>query len=189
MILSVLIPCVRPRLHKLKTLFDELAHQIGDQPVEVLALLDNKRRSVGMKREALVQAARGEYVAFVDDDDWIARTYIADILEAARAHPTVIVFPTLSFINDNPPAECAHSLANPTNEPYRVEGFRRKPWQMHPWRRELAQRFHFPDKSYGEDWEWVEQMIPHAQSQSVASEIPLYHYRFNDQWTEASLPR
>lgn len=185
MTLSVLIPCVRSRLPKLKTLYDELEHQINGRPVEVLALLDNKRRSVGLKRDALVQAARGDYVAFVDDDDWISSHYIDALLMAADAWPDVIVFDTLSFINDAPPALGKHSLAH-ENEPYALPEFRRKPWQMHAWKRDLAQQFHFPDRNYGEDWAWVSQMIPHAKWELRASDVPLYHYRYSDVTTEAS---
>jgi glycosyltransferase involved in cell wall biosynthesis len=68
-------------MHHLKTLSQAFEHQIGEFPVEHLILMDNKRRTVGEKRDALLRAAKGNYVAFVDDDDFISPDYVSLILE------------------------------------------------------------------------------------------------------------
>ena len=57
--LSILTPAVPKRMLQIAELCEELERQIGGQPVEHLVLIDNKRRTVGEKRDALLRAARG----------------------------------------------------------------------------------------------------------------------------------
>ena len=72
--LSILIPSIPSRIQdRMIPLYHKLQEQIRklDNPkdVELLCVIDNKRRSIGYKRESLVYIARGNYLAFVDDDD------------------------------------------------------------------------------------------------------------------------
>ena len=53
-LLSILIPSIPSRFEMVRALVEKLELQIGDLPVEILVFLDNKRRSIGMKRDALV---------------------------------------------------------------------------------------------------------------------------------------
>ena len=184
-ILSVLIPCVPSRREQAWALFDKLSAQAEGLDVEVLLLLDNKTRTAGKKREALVQASRGEYVAFVDDDDDVAEDYVSAILAALDDDdPDVIVFNSQATINSAPPVLCLHDLTFP-NEQYNPAGFRRAPWQMHAWRGDLARATPFPDVSNAEDWPWCEAMLKHVKTQAKIDRV-LYHYRYDDAKTEAS---
>ncbi len=56
--------------------------QQNDGSVEHLVIFDNCKRSVGLKRQACLDIARGDYIAFVDDDDDISADYISRIREA-----------------------------------------------------------------------------------------------------------
>ena len=51
-------------------MIDNLSKQAEGKPVEVLWLGDNYQRTVGAKRNALIDLAQGEYFAFVDDELW-----------------------------------------------------------------------------------------------------------------------
>lgn len=184
--LSVLIPAIPNRTLMALKLYAQLQKQVDayyDWPVEILLLLDNKKRTIGKKREALVQVARGDYVAFVDDDDWVDDNYMSKIVPATLRGADVIVFDTLSSINGSTQVRCQHSLAY-DNEEFSQEGFKRKPWQMHAWRRTIAQAHEFPDLQYGEDWGWCSQLCAEAKTE-VRVEGALYHYRYNDSVTEA----
>jgi len=205
---SVLIPSVPSRIAKMQALFDKLQGQIGDLPVEVLCLLDNKRRSVGLKRNALVQSARGLYVAYVDDDDDIAHDYVEKIVEtiktetACPAHmwPEVIVFrQRCTFINarcitcmdiDGPPFEIDHDINNPMDPVHQYpdgtwRDIRRKPWHHNAWRLDIAQSEPFPDEMFGEDGAWVSKLWPKVKTQAKIN-AALHYYRFNGKTTEAS---
>jgi hypothetical protein len=58
--------------------------------IEILLFLDNKKRTVGGKRDALVQMSRGKYFMFVDDDDDLVS--IDEIYQATFQDVDVITF-------------------------------------------------------------------------------------------------
>lgn len=183
MTFSVLIPSVPSRREMALSLFDRISAQINGAPVEVLLLLDNKQRTIGRKRQALLDIAQGDYVAFVDDDDTVADSYVPLILSAACASPDVIVFDSLCQINGDSSALVRHGLEF-ENQQFNPAGFTRTPWHIHPWRREIAQRHKFPDISYGEDWGWCQHLVAEAKTQMRVC-APLYTYRFDIFVTEA----
>lgn len=185
MILSVLIPSVPSRLRFGGAfVFEKLCDMVEGLNVEVLMLTDNKKRSVGMKRQALLEAAHGDYIAFVDDDDWVAGTYAEDLARATTLQRDLIIFDSFVEINHGPQVYCDHDMRNP-NEQYNPAGFKRAPWHIHAWRRELAQAVRFQDRNNGEDWPWCEEVLKSVKT-SVKIPKALYYYRYSDSMTEAS---
>ena len=78
--LSILICTVPSRVDSyFPKLLKKLESQLNKN-VEVLWLGDDKKRSVGEKRNNLLSIANGEYVTFVDDDDDISDDYVKTIL-------------------------------------------------------------------------------------------------------------
>lgn len=189
-ILSVLI-CGTPSraLGKAFPLICRLMAQLypDDKRVEILYLLDNKKRSVGAKRQALLDIANGEYVAYVDDDDEVAPEYCESILsaiESAPEKPDVVTFDQVANIAGNL-GQVRFGLGNP-NDDFNPDAItKRNAWHVCAWRRELAQRFKFPDLMDGEDWAWAEQLCMAAKS-SVHIDGVLHFYTFNPQTTEAT---
>lgn len=90
--LSVLMPALQSR--DWNTLYSVLLEQAEQFPgtVEVLVLPDNGERTSGQKRQLLTEAARGQYLVFVDDDDRVAADYIGRLLRATASGPDVITF-------------------------------------------------------------------------------------------------
>ena len=64
--LSILIPCIPSRFDKAKNLISKLQENIADKKIEVLCLIDNKVKSIGEKRDDLVQVSNGKYFMFLD---------------------------------------------------------------------------------------------------------------------------
>lgn len=81
---SILIPCIPERMNMAAQLYRKLHQQIADAKanVEVLCLIDDCRMSVGTKRQKLLDIARGDYIAFVDDDDDVTDRYVPAIWDA-----------------------------------------------------------------------------------------------------------
>ena len=196
MILSILTPAVPSRLEQIGKLCDELARQIGPLPVEHLVLLDNKRRTIGEKRDALLRLAHGDYVAFVDDDDWIRPDYVGSLLSAignwssaigGSAAPDVVTFEQLAVIN-GAPGQISFRLGNP-NEPFRPGHVtRRNAWHVCAWRRTLAICSSFPPSNYGEDWAYAAKLcaIPGLTSNHIPRILHEYHH--SAETTEAPPP-
>lgn len=122
MIWSILIAGIPERYHLVQPLLlSILEHQsVARMPdVELLYLLDNRRRSVGAKRNALLGAATGEYISYIDDDDSVSNDYVQKIYrEICKTRKTaepadVICFPQRCTLQ---PAgvihECTYSLAH-----------------------------------------------------------------------------
>lgn len=189
---SILTPAVPSRLNgnasgSLAALCLELERQIGRLPVEHLVFLDNKKRTVGEKREALLRMARGQYVAFVDDDDWISNHYVDRILAAADARPDVITFQQIATVNGSA-GEIEFRLGHP-NEPFQSGGLtRRNAWHVCAWRRHLAIQSHFPASNYGEDWSFAAPLCALPGLQEAHIPDVLHYYRHDAKTTEAPPP-
>jgi Glycosyl transferase family 2 len=190
--LSILTPAIPARIRQLEKLCVELENQIGSLPVEHLVLLDNRRRTVGEKRDALLRAARGAYVAFVDDDDFISHDYVAAILSAIRRPKIpadVITFRQQATVN-GVVAEIDFGLGNP-NDPFPqsqdekgVSTILRNAWHVCAWRRSLAIMSHFPALNYGEDWAFAEPLCRIARSEEHIGEV--LHFYFHSSETTAA---
>lgn len=186
-VLSILTPAVPSRMSQIAKLCNEIARQIGDQPVEHMVFLDNKRRTVGEKRDALLRAARGKYVAFVDDDDEVSPDYVASLLSAAQSDPDVITFRQHAVWNGQE-SEIEFRLGNP-NQSFNPCGVtKRNAWHICAWRRSLAICSSFPPTNYGEDWEFASQLC--AIPNLIESHIDkvLHVYRHDQTTTEAPPP-
>src|ERR1035437_10432702 len=84
--LSILILSVPRRVASgaMPRLVAKVTSQADRHGAEVLCLLDNRSLSVGAKRDWLVKMARGDHVAFLDDDDDVSDDYVASLVEAGR---------------------------------------------------------------------------------------------------------
>ena len=186
--LSILICTVPGREEKLSRVLSILEPHAVDRPVEVLVLRDNRRRSIGEKRNALMKMARGEFVSFVDDDDELSPLYVEKILDALEPdkengvphlvtfevwvtgyegmgyHPRTTRFSTRYDREDNLDGE-----------------FRRYPNHIMVWRKEIADQFPFDDISFGEDGRRAERMRSYITDDRkiVNIEEVLYWYRLD----------
>jgi len=195
-ILSILTPAVPSRLDSwvvglgespLATLIQTIGEQIGTLPVEHLVLLDNKRRTVGEKRDALLRMARGQYVAYVDDDDDVSDDYVAELLKAAREGPDVITFNQHCTVNAVQ-FEVQFKLGNPNEAPNGVGTIKRNAWHVCAWRRTLAIQSRFPASNYGEDWAFAAPLCAIPGLREVHIPKVLHYYRHSSKTTEAPPP-
>lgn len=176
-LLSILTPSIPERFLSMMELSDALHMQIGNLPVEHLVLTDNCRRSVGRKRDDLLRVARGDYVAFVDDDDSVSDDYISKILAAIRENPDVITFRQSACIEGRS-GLVEFRLGNP-NDPFKPgEVTRRNAWHVCAWKRSIAIMSSFPDENYGEDWAFAEKLcaLPNLKEIHIPSELHFYTY-------------
>lgn len=186
---SILTPSVPERLAKLAALTTRLNLHIGDKPVEHLVLMDNRKRTIGEKRDALLRAARGDYVAFVDDDDAVSDDYVSSILNVIHggphaSGPDVITFHQRATVN-GAEGEIHFGLGNPNEEFKPGDVTKRNAWHVCAWRRALAILSNFPPVNYGEDWQFASKLCSLAGLTSVHIPRVLHHYIYSDETTLA----
>jgi len=176
--LSILVATIPNRIDNFYLrLMKDLIHQTKDVPtVELIALFDNKKISIGKKRDELLRLANGEYLVFIDDDDRIAPDYVHEILKALEAHPGTdcVVFDNMCSVNSGTPYLCKYGIEfeyrGPTNGLWTG-----KPAHTMVYKSEIAKRHRYTDMGSGEDMDWVKRACKEIKSQTRIEKV-LYYY-------------
>jgi glycosyltransferase involved in cell wall biosynthesis len=202
---SILIAAIPERFHTAQGLLFSLLESQSVarmQDVELLYLMDNRRRSVGAKRNDLLQMARGEYLSFIDDDDEVATDYVQKIYrtiaKTRKEDPPadVICFPQkATLLPSGVIHDCAYSLSHwanrkpeerrqlaKTDDP-NVLAWSGPPAHTMCWRSEIAKGAEFLEQNFGEDVDWVDKVCMKAKNELIICGEPLYFYNFNEQRT------
>ena len=181
--LSILTPTIPGREKQLHRLQSKLAKQIADLPVEHLVICDNRRRSIGAKRQALVDVARGDFVAFVDDDDDVDSDYVRSILAASQTGADVITFRQRAIYNGIE-SEVVFGVNN-QDGPFTANGITlRAPWHVCAWKREKIAGCLFGESNYGEDLVWCQQARKRIRTAHHIDRV-LHTYRHDAKTTAA----
>lgn len=176
---SILLATVVGRAKLFAKLHEELQRQAVENPVEIVVACDNKEISIGAKRQQLLERATGDYVAFIDDDDWVSHDYVDRILVALESSPDCVGFEISCTFNGGSPKRAITSMRYPDWVDHR-DGYAhcRSIYHKSVVRRDMALQVGFEDMRYGEDRIFskgimklvkTEQFIPHQ----------LYQYRYH----------
>jgi len=188
--LSILICTVPSRFESLEALTDELNYQIVASAVEFIYLGDNKRMSVGAKRNNLLALARGEWLSFVDDDDMVDLNYVKTLLETINNHPDKKVICFEGTQNTNGKTDLNFKFNRKYGMNHRVVNdgpqFRgMMPNHLCVWKSEIAKKERFQEVNLGEDHRWASAMMEHyTEEDQVLLDDFLYHYEFDKQNSE-----
>jgi hypothetical protein len=184
--LSILIPAIPSRFAKAEKLYARILQLIGARNIEVLLLMDNKVRSIGLKREDIKNACRGKYFMFVDDDDDLLS--IEGVYQATFQDVDVITFKQRCLNKDKSTYIVTFGLGNEVEHNV-VNGIykdiKRPPWHVCAWH-EQFKAYHYPDISYSEDWEWLKQVLPLAMTEIHIDEV-VHSYNWDPITSEASM--
>jgi len=186
---TVMILSIPTRIERyLMPLYTRMLEQAEDhKDVEILCLIDNKSMTIGEKRQALLDSARGKWVGFMDDDDGISDDYIKNLHEAMTQHPSdVITFDQHCSVNGKE-FSVNFRMGNP-HDPY-IPGagtlhLKRPPYHMCFWRSEIAKSAKFKPSSYGEDLAWCMEMYPKIRSETHIDKV-LHYYKYDDRTSES----
>lgn len=137
--------------------------------------------SIGEKRNRLLNQANGEYLCFIDDDDWITDNYISLLMEAIKTGCDCASLKGEYIVDGQYRGIFEHSLKysewKTTDNDIKYE---RYPNHLNLIKSSIAKQFRFPEKNHGEDHDWSTQIhkagilkIEHYISETI------YHYRFN----------
>lgn len=175
---SILLATVANRAALFALLHEHIKKQAEGKPVEIIVACDNKEISIGKKRQNLLEQAKGDYVAFIDDDDWVADTYVDDVLAALESNPDCVGFKITCTTNGQNPVSAITSMRYPTWRE-NVDGYShvRSIYHKSPHRRELALKVGFPDLRYGEDRPYSVGLMKLVKTESFIDKV-LYFYRY-----------
>jgi hypothetical protein len=183
--LSIVICSLHSRRHLLREVVEHLQVQQRSDEIEILIAADAGQTPTGAKRNQLVRAATGEFIAHVDDDDDVHPEYVPKILAAIDANPNVdavlirgrrthdggneIVFDYRlgagTYVGDNDPQGVLW----------------RSPGPLCPIRGQLAKMLPFDGVWGEEDLSWVDKLKPHLKTAVRAGALGevLYHYQYD----------
>ncbi len=176
-LLSILIPTLPKRAAMLNTLTIEIARQIG-QRTDIEVIVDDRVNvTTGEKRNWLNNAATGEYVQHVDDDDMLFPWAIDAIATALKSKPDCVAINGIITTDGKNPQKFFHAIGleyvTKNNQHFRP------PNHLSPIKRELAQQIKFPDLTYMEDHAWCMAMQKAGLLKTqVIVDMPVYHYRY-----------
>lgn len=171
--LSILICHLLSRAEKLRGLYNDLKSQSINLPVEILVAGDNGELPIGVKRNNLLVQAKGDYVAFVDDDDDVADDYVSSILKALESKPDCVGIEGILKSNLGN-SIFRHSIQFQgwyTGD----DAFYRTPNHLNPIRREIALSICFPGVSFGEDQQYSDALRRRLRTEEYIGH-PIYFY-------------
>ena len=189
-VFSILIPTLPERIGFLEKLLEKLHKQLQDKPVELIVFGDNRRRPVGDKRNLMMDICQGEFLTHLDDDDLVSDDYVDCILKQLGETPDidVLCISSQADLGDEMPFTVRTSLEFENEDSnikkkkiahneydYRPD-IRRKPWHWCVWKTEIARKGRFPAAFLGEDWIWVQQVIPLCKKEMILDRVLHYYF-------------
>lgn len=151
-LLSILIPTMPSREGFLQRLMGVLEPQLAP---DIELLVDSEIGvSIGVKRQQMLEAAQGKYIAFIDDDDLISANYVALLREGMAKDVDCCSLRGVITTDGYNPKPFHHS--NVYTELDEVDGlYRRPPNHLNCIKREHALAAGFPDARFGEDSQYA----------------------------------
>lgn len=188
MILSILIPTVPQRANLFLDLHSEINKQLELSNafglIEVIS--DNApkgTKTTGQKRNDLLNAAQGEYVWFIDDDDMIMPNAIYNIITALEQKPDALAINGIMTTNGRDKKEwyISKNLEYTADWSKGYEIYLRPTNHITPTKRDIARLIKFEDKSNFEDYAYCMELKRLGLIKTeVEIKEPVYHYRYQD---------
>lgn len=177
---SVLIPTIPGRETSLKCLIESIHEKMKricpELRVEICLGFDNRETSIGLKRDNLLQSAKGKYVSFIDDDDEITDAYLEDVAEMWKGN-----YHVMRLRGKMRDYVFCHSTDNKLTDPMaRGDEFLRPPNHLNPMMTDVAKLVRYKDSLRGEDLDWTIRMAQAGfLTNEYRSDSSRIHYIYN----------
>ena len=182
-VLTILVPTVPSRIdYFYPRIMSQLIKQTKKyNNIELLSFFDNKKRTIGKKRDDMLKLAQGKYLTFIDDDDRISNDYIDEIMNAIAKNNEIdcIVYNNETKLEhlSNKKVLCKYGIEFDKTGYINDEEtqWRGKPAHTMIWKSMIAKKHSFSDMGHGEDYEWVKRACLDIKTQHRINKI-LYYY-------------
>lgn len=181
---EILIATTTDRRSQFELLLQEFENQIKEnnlqEEVGILYDEDNKQKSIGKKRQDLLELSTAEYINYFDSDDWPFPNYVAEIYYAILTGCDNVGMIIQMSTNGENLQTCCHSIKN-----YKWDvnkngyNYVRNCTHFNPIKRKLAIRVGFTDIRFGEDKIYSDEVSKLCHTECFI-ETPLFHYRYNN---------
>lgn len=180
---SALIPTIPGReagLHRLlESIHEKVARICPEMRYEICVAFDNREMSIGMKRQKLLEEAKGKYLSFIDDDDTITDAYLEDLWATIRGG-----FHVMRLRGQMQEYTFVHSTEITTDSPMATHDepaiFQRPPNHLNPMLSILAKSVPFKNAVHGEDLDWTLELYRRKLLLSeYRSDPSRIHYNYN----------
>lgn len=180
MLLSICILSMPHRSWMLSRLMNVLTPQLTTD-VEVMLSI-SAGHDVAERRNQLLDAARGQYITYIDDDDLIAPNYVAAIRAALADSPDCVTFDVTRYEDGQRIGHAEHRLAHESYRQRRIVDrsstkrvWIRPPNHLCPVRTDLARQVRFDPRQKMEDVDYATRLRPLLSSE-VHIDEELYQY-------------
>jgi glycosyltransferase involved in cell wall biosynthesis len=178
--LSILVPTVPSRIELFYVkLMKELLRQIEPykNEIELISLFDNKKRSIGKKRQDMTNLAQGEYIVFIDDDDRISEDYISQIMSKLYENPSTdcVVFDSICRVNGGIDKLCKYGIEFEYGDINDGLEWRGKPAHTMVYSANIVKNHQYTNMGHGEDYDWVKRACLDITNQTRIDKV-LYYY-------------
>jgi len=168
-------------LEKRRSLLDRLLKVIYPQLTDGVCIkvnTDNGEKSIGQKRNELLQQSPAEYVAYVDDDDLLSDNYVKLILEGIEKGVDACSLTGIITENGLNPKKFIHS--NRYDSWFEKDGvYYRNTNHLNCIKSSIAKQFIFPEKNFGEDHDFSKQLLRSGLIKNEHwIESTIYHYDY-----------
>lgn len=182
--LSILIPTLSSRADQCMSLVDKMLDQVekGNYTgfIEIVTLYDNGEKTIGTKRNELIQMAKGEYICFIDDDDDIAINYIDLLMEGIVKGVDCCSLRGIITWDGMNPEFFEHSIRyksySTTDNIIKYERF---PNHLNCIKKSIANQITYPEINHGEDTDFAHKLYASGliKTEHYIDNV-LYHYKF-----------
>ena len=180
-LLTILVPTVPSRIDYF---YPRIMKQLLEQTekynnIELISFFDNKKRTIGKKRNEMLKLTQGKYVTFIDDDDRLSNDYIDEIMNAIINNDVdCIVYNVNCCVNNGINKLCKYGIEFEYGDINGGLEWRGKPAHTMIWKTSIATKHNYSDKQNGEDIDWVKQAYLDIKTQHRIDKI-LYYYDAN----------
>jgi len=180
--LSILMPALaarRPMRRRLEASLLAQARAFDD--VEVLVDEDDGQVPSGEKRNRLVRRSRGEYFAFVDDDDLVRPEYVPELRAGCRTGADVVSFRVRRTDPTRPTRIQVFSVHHQDKQPLADGKVGMMANHLCAWRRDVGSAVAFPPHlGYNDDVFWYKPLLASGlvRNETHLARV-LYTYRFH----------
>lgn len=187
--LSILIPTIIGREQQYNKLRSHLQNQLKTQgiwnEVEIVTICDDRTMSIGSKRQSMIDKCYGNFVVFIDDDDWVPDDYCIKLWRAIKDNPGIDCIGFLQTCIFDGRETLSASLSNQWHDWAKDTGgfdLVRTPFFPTPILRDIVIQIPYKDIRYGEDYDFAKRL---KESGLIKKELFIEEVLYIYQYTSA----